>query len=448
MGEDAIVAINGYPLKETSFNKAQEIFKEALYAKELRLRILKGQGLLQTLHKADNQAGLTENIGCDVHHAEVEVEKSKKTEMAAGTKITSAVHANNTRKIGKILKISLRKGALGLGFSITTRDNALGDNTPIYIKNILPKGAAIEEGSLKPGDRLLEVNEVCVDGMSQSDVVTLLRNVPLDSTVNLVVSRHSVAPTDAATEVTTATAQVNPTSAGPSSNDAARDTKMKNNSGRKLQFQLQDSNNSDKTDEEPMDSLEPASSMPSSHPSSNSPGICSSDNYDDMNSADSEFQFPWKQREILTFDIPVHDSERAGLGVSVKGKTSTSRDGVVDLGIFVKSVLHGGAASRDGRLETNDQLVSINGMSLLGKATPAAMETLRKAMHEEGPVPGIISLAVARRKPEQAPASEADAGGGMAGTQQPQNTLSRRDSFSSSPTSSDDEIVREYSVNS
>ena len=46
--------------------------------------------------------------------------------------------------------------------------------------------------------------------MSQSDVVTLLRNVPLDSTVNLVVSRHSVAPTDAATEVTTAaaTAQV------------------------------------------------------------------------------------------------------------------------------------------------------------------------------------------------------------------------------------------------
>ena len=74
-----------------------------------------------------------------------------------------------------------------------------------------------------------------------------------------------------------------------------------------------------------MDSLEPASSMPSSQPSSTSPGICSSDNYDDMNSADSEFQFPWKQREILTFDIPVHDSERAGLGVSVKGKTSTGR---------------------------------------------------------------------------------------------------------------------------
>ena len=71
---------------------------------------------------------------------------------------------------------------------------------------------------------------------------------------------------------------------------------------------------------QPMDSLEPASSMPSS---SASPGI-SSDNYDDLTSTE-DFSFPWKQREILTFDIPVHDSERAGLGVSVKGKTSTGK---------------------------------------------------------------------------------------------------------------------------
>lgn len=48
-------------------------------------------------------------------------------------------------------------GASGLGFSITTRDNPAGGNSPIYIKNILPKGAAIEDGRLQPGDRLLEV---------------------------------------------------------------------------------------------------------------------------------------------------------------------------------------------------------------------------------------------------------------------------------------------------
>jgi hypothetical protein len=74
-------------------------------------------------------------------------------------------------------------------------------------------------------------------------------------------------------------------------------------------------------------------------------------------------------------------------GVSVKGKTSASHgtnhgnestsSTSVDLGIFVKSVLHGGAASRDGRLRTNDQLLNVNGISLLAQSNSDAMETLR-----------------------------------------------------------------------
>lgn len=238
--EDAIVAINGYPLKETSFNKAQEIFKEALYAKELRLRILKGQLNTNGNSKPLINSGQVEMAQEPQNENSIDAKNpSKKTEMAAGTKITSAVHANNTRKIGKVMKITLRKGPLGLGFSITTRDNALGDNTPIYIKNILPKGAAIEEGSLKPGDRLLEVNDVCVDGMSQSDVVTLLRNVPQDANANLVVSRHSVASSEANVAETDAKMKQSTTAAAASG------------SGRKLQFQLQEPlANNDKTDEE------------------------------------------------------------------------------------------------------------------------------------------------------------------------------------------------------
>lgn len=120
--------------------------------------------------------------------------------------------------------------------------------------------------------------------------------------------------------------------------------------------------------------------------------------------------FPWRNREILTLHIPVHDTEKAGLGVSVKGKTgsnnssdgsassssTTKQDG--DLGIFVKSVLNGGAASRDGRLKTNDQLLNVNGISLLGQSNADAMETLRKAMmHTGGKYPGMITLTVSRR---------------------------------------------------
>lgn len=51
-------------------------------------------------------------------------------------------------------------GPEGLGFSITTRDNPAGGLAPpIYVKNILPKGAAIADGRLKSGDRLLEVRK-------------------------------------------------------------------------------------------------------------------------------------------------------------------------------------------------------------------------------------------------------------------------------------------------
>lgn len=98
----------------------------------------------------------------------------------------------------------------------------------------------------------------------------------------------------------------------------------------------------------------------------------------------------------------------------------------MDLGIFVKTVITGGAASKDGRLQTNDQLLNINGISLLAKPNPEAMETLRKAMHEEGPVPGVISLTIARRKEEE------------------QQRM--RDSMSSIVTSSSDDAIREYNV--
>jgi len=47
--------------------------------------------------------------------------------------------------------------AQGLGFSITTRDNPAGGENPVYIKKILPKGAAIVDGRLQSGDRLLRV---------------------------------------------------------------------------------------------------------------------------------------------------------------------------------------------------------------------------------------------------------------------------------------------------
>jgi len=55
------------------------------------------------------------------------------------------------------LLLGVLTGAQGLGFSITTRDNPAGGENPFYIKKILPQGAAITDGRLQAGDRLLRV---------------------------------------------------------------------------------------------------------------------------------------------------------------------------------------------------------------------------------------------------------------------------------------------------
>lgn len=47
----------------------------------------------------------------------------------------------------------------------------------------------MSDGRLRAGDKLVSVNNVSVSGLTQQQVVTLLRNTPTDSTVDIVVER-------------------------------------------------------------------------------------------------------------------------------------------------------------------------------------------------------------------------------------------------------------------
>ncbi|XP_066937138.1 partitioning defective 3 homolog isoform X25 [Macrobrachium rosenbergii] len=358
---DRIIEINGKTLNNITFQRAQEIFKEAMQSPELRLRVLKRPDYRDINHKHQSSYGhsneLVEGEERFVGGAKVaSVTSTRKVPPSSLSSRTQAVILQcNTRKLGRKVTVHLTKGPHGLGFSITTRDNPAGGEAPIYIKNILPKGAAIEDGTLRIGDRLLEVNGVEVTGRSQSEVAGLLRQIPIGGTATLTVSRQD-----------------------------QRNGEVPNSSA-----------DSFSETEKPSSPKLPRQ-MVCFHPQ----GSLSFFRQPADKAAEDSLMFPWKQREILMFEIPVHDSERAGLGVSVKGKTSSGPNGSVDLGIFVKNVIHGGAASRDGRLYQNDQLVNINGHSLLGKPNSEAMKTLRTAMHQEflqGPTPGMISLTVARR---------------------------------------------------
>ena len=72
---------------------------------------------------------------------------------------------------------------------------------------------------------------------------------------------------------------------------------------------------------------------------------------------------------------------------------------------------------QDGRLHINDQLVKVNGDSLLGVSNMVAMDTLRRAMQKEGSSSEHIHLVVARRMlPRDVRISASDATDVMAAT--------------------------------
>lgn len=54
--------------------------------------------------------------------------------------------------------LNLHIGPEGLGFTVVTRDSSVHEPGPILVKNILPRGAAVKDGRLQSGDRILEVS--------------------------------------------------------------------------------------------------------------------------------------------------------------------------------------------------------------------------------------------------------------------------------------------------
>ncbi|XP_064119652.1 afadin-like isoform X5 [Macrobrachium nipponense] len=76
-----------------------------------------------------------------------------------------------------------------------------------------------------------------------------------------------------------------------------------------------------------------------------------------------------------------------GMGLSIVATKGVNQD---KLGIYIKSVVPGGAADQDGRLQAGDQLLTVDGKSLIGITQERAAEY----MMETGPV---VTLEVARQ---------------------------------------------------
>uniref|UniRef100_A0A670KBV6 Tyrosine-protein phosphatase non-receptor type 13 n=1 Tax=Podarcis muralis TaxID=64176 RepID=A0A670KBV6_PODMU len=84
-------------------------------------------------------------------------------------------------KPGDIFEVELAKNDNGLGISVTVLFDKGGVNTNVrhgglYVKAVIPKGAAEADGRIQKGDRVLSVNGVTLEGATHKQAVEILRN--------------------------------------------------------------------------------------------------------------------------------------------------------------------------------------------------------------------------------------------------------------------------------
>ncbi|XP_031413158.1 multiple PDZ domain protein isoform X2 [Meleagris gallopavo] len=233
------------------------------------------------------------------------------------------------REPGKSLGISI-VGGRGMGSRLSSGEVMRG----IFIKHILGDSPAGKNGTLKTGDRIVEVDGIDLRDASHEQAVEAIRKAgnPVVFMVQSIISR--------------------PRAFSQSDSDPEKTSSC---------------------------------NLPRPPPSAFSEIICdvaqssSSQVAEDVEKED-EFGYSWKKITQRYGSLPgeLHMIElekgRAGLGLSLAGNKDRSR-----MSVFVVGIDPNGAAGKDGRLQIADELLEINGQILYGRTHQNASSIIKCA---------------------------------------------------------------------
>ncbi|XP_053757386.1 tyrosine-protein phosphatase non-receptor type 13 isoform X6 [Panthera pardus] len=107
--------------------------------------------------------------------------KESSSSMNTSNKMNFKTFPSSPPKPGDVFEVELAKNDNSLGISVTVLFDKGGVNTSvrhggIYVKAVIPKGAAESDGRIHKGDRVLAVNGVSLEGATHKQAVETLRN--------------------------------------------------------------------------------------------------------------------------------------------------------------------------------------------------------------------------------------------------------------------------------
>ncbi|KAM6956345.1 tyrosine-protein phosphatase non-receptor type 13 [Aplochiton taeniatus] len=262
----------------------------------------------------------------------------------------------------EIICLTLKKDPkLGFGFVIVGEDNTGKLDLGIFIASIVPDGPADKDGRIRPGGRLISLNKISLEGVTFTDAAAILQNSPDEMELIVSQAKHSFRDSKSSLAPSTLSLMLEK---GFGSQTTLSGTEFRP-AMEELEEAIALSNMATPKQSRKLH-IPVVRILDAKDVFSRSPSICS-----------------FRSGEQLNVELK---KSNGSLGISVAGGVNTNvRYGA----IIIKSLVPGGAAELDGRIQLGDRLLEVDGTNLRGVTHREAVECLKRTRE-------VVSLVLER----------------------------------------------------